>query len=113
MQINVFHKKGTSSDGRAFPIFLSTLTKNNGEQTSVNVKFRDVCGAPDPKDCPCIIEVPREKANLVIKPIIVEEDGVKVVLTNDDGEPKMRNTLWVSDWSMVGPYIDHSLDEYV
>lgn len=113
MQLNIFHKKGLSSDGRPFPIYLSTITKKDGTQTSVNVKFREVCGNPDPKDCPCVIEVDREKANLVTRPIIVEEDGVKVVLTNDDGEPKTRNTLWVSGWRMVGPYIDHSLDDYI
>ena len=113
MQLNIFCKKGTTAEGRYFPIYLSTIVKRDGTQTSVNVKFRESCGKPDPEDCPCTIEVDKENANLVTRPIIVEEDGVKVVLTNDDGEPKMRNTLWVSEWRMIGRYIDHSLDDYI
>lgn len=113
MEINIFGKKGINSEGRTFPIYFSTLTKKDGSQDSVNVKFREACGSPDLKDCPCTIYVEREKANLVIKPIIVEDDGVKSVLTDDNGEVKMRRTLWISEWQMVGPYIDHSLDDYI
>ena len=113
MQLNIFHKKGTSKDGRTFPIYLSTATKRDGTQISLNVKFREDAGAPDPKDCPCIIEFDKSAANLVTKDIIVEdEDGEKGYLTDENGEVKKRNTLWVSKWTMVGPYIDHSLDDF-
>ena len=114
MQINIFHKKGVKNDGKTFPIYLSTLTKKDGTQLSVNVKFREDAGQPDPKDCPCVIEIDKTAANLVIKPIIVEDDdGEKGYLTDENGEIKNRNTLWVSHWDMVGPYVDKSLDDFV
>ena len=113
MQLNIFCKKGKSNDGRTFPIYLSTLTKKDGTKVGVNVKFRDDAGAPDPKECPCVIEVEKTDANLVIKPIIVEDDdGEKGYLTDENGEIKQRRTLWVSAWAMVGPYVDTSLEEY-
>ena len=113
MQLNIFCKKGKSGDGRTFPIYLSTLTKKDGTQVSVNVKFRDDAGSPDPKECPCVIEVSKAAANLVVKPIVVEDDdGEKGYLTDENGEVKQRRTLWVSSWAMVGPYVDTSLDEY-
>lgn len=113
MQINIFYKKGTSKDGRTFPIYLSTLTKKDGTQISVNVKFREDAGAPEPKDCPCIVDIDKNYANLVIKDIVVEdESGEKGYLIDENGEVKKRNTLWVASWTMVGPYIDHSLDDF-
>ena len=109
MKVNVFCKKGQSRDGRYFPIYLSTLTKKNGEETRVSLKFRETCGAPDPKECPCVIEIDKANANLVTKPIILD-DGT--YLTDESGEIKYSKTMWVSDWTLIGPYIDTSLDDY-
>lgn len=109
MNINVFCRKVQGRDGRYFPVYFSTLTKKNGEETKVSIKFRESCGSPDASDCPCIIGVEKVNANLVTKPIVLD-DGT--YLTDDNGEVKMSKTLWVSNWEMIGPFIDHSLDEY-
>lgn len=110
MKINVFGKQLMSRDGRSFTTYFTRLTKvSTGEKVSFNVKFRQDCGAPDYKQLPCVIDIPKEKSNMV-ESFIYDEAGIPVV--DDNGEPKLSRTLWVTEWAMVGPYIDHSLDDY-
>lgn len=108
MKINIFGKS-IEYQGKRFPAYTGRLIKKDGTELTVTVKFRQDCGGPDLKECPCQIEFPRHSANLVIK-AIKDSDGIPV--TDDNGEVKMAKTLWIAQWRMVGPYIDHSLDEF-
>lgn len=109
MQLSIFGKN-IEFEGKKFPAFTGRLRKKNGDELTVTVKFRQDCGAPDLKSCPCIIEFPKTAANLVIKEL-KGEDGIPLV-NEATGEIKKSKTLWISDWRLVGPYIDHSLDDF-
>ena len=110
MQLTVFAKEMLTKKGQ-FTRYIARLTnKNTGEQKTVSVKFRQTAGQPESEECPCIIEVAKQDANLVEKPYIDPETGE--IAVNGDGSVKLSSTLWVSSWEMVGPYIDHSLDDY-
>ena len=106
MKLAIFSKKRTATDEsgkpRIFYTYLTTLVnKTSGEPLTVQVKFREACGAPDPDYCPCFIEVPTGKNNLSWGKY-----------TNDDGEEIECATMWVSEWQKAGEYVDHSLDNF-
>lgn len=105
MKLAIFAKKRqVIEDGKArdFYTYLTTLVnKMTGEPLSVQVKFREACGAPDPQKCPMFIEVPKDKMNLSWDKY-----------TNEDGEEMQAAKLWVTEWKHGGEYIDHSMDEY-
>lgn len=106
MKLAVFAKKRQVVDengkSRDFYTYLTTLVnKTTGEPLSVQVKFREACGVPDPKYCPQFIEVPKEKMNLSWEKY-----------TNDDGEELQAAKLWVTEWQKAGDYVDHSMDEF-
>lgn len=104
MLLNVFAKKRTGKDGKVFYNFLSTLTKKNGEQETVQLKFREDAGLPDASKCPMIISVDKSDANLIKKLVTVEKDG--------EAKEIEQRTFWISKYDYVGEYVDHSLDEY-
>lgn len=104
MLLNIFAKKRTTSEGKAFYSYLTTLTRKDGEQETVQVKFREGCGQPNGQDCPRVIEVNKEDANLVKRMVQVEKNG--------QTEEVESRTLWVSGWTDKGEYVDHSLDDY-
>lgn len=111
MVINVFAKQATSRDGRQFTNYLGRLTNNKtGEVKTVKLKFRQSAGAPDPDACPCTIRFNKTDANLSEKPIVNPETGD--FLLDADGNVKISSLMWISAWEMVGPYEDHSLDDY-
>lgn len=107
MKLAIFSKKRQTTDSetgkaRTFYTYLTTLVnKVSGEPLTVQVKFREACGAPDPDLCPCFIEVPQGKANLSWDKY-----------TNDDGEEMEAARMWITEWERAGDYVDHSLDEY-
>ena len=103
MNMTIFAKKRTSGDGRKFYSYLTTLTrKSTGEQITCSVKFRETCGNPEPADCPCVIEIPKGKCNMVEKDIV----------SSSTGELVHTSTVWVESWSMVGPFVDISMDDF-
>ena len=68
---------------RPFFTYLTTLVrKTDGERVTVQVKFREACGAPDPLACPMFIEVARDKMNLSWQKY-----------TSDDGEEPVSGML--------------------
>lgn len=105
MQATIFAKKLTSKDGRAFNRYITKLTKVDGSEMTVNVKFREECG--EPKSFPCNIIFDKSEANLASK--------VENYIDKETGEEKTatNNTLWISGWQEGEPYIDSSLDEFV
>lgn len=107
IKLAIFAKKRQTIDedtnkARTFYSYLTTLVnKGTGEPLSVQVKFREACGAPDPVKCPMFIEVPRDKANLTYEKYL-----------NDEGEELTAAKMWVTEWAEAGAYVDHTLDEF-
>lgn len=110
MKLAIFAKKRqvqeTDANGkvtiRPFYTYLTSLIrKSDGEKVTVQVKFREACGAPDPNQCPLFIEVPRDKANLSWQKY-----------NSEDGDVLEAAKMWVSEWEHAGAYEDHSLDDF-
>lgn len=107
MKLAIFSKKRTTKpdekgNTRPFWTYLTTLVnKTSGEPLTVQVKFREACGAPEPDLCPCFIEVPQGKCNLSWG-----------TYTNDEGEELECATMWISEWGKREDYVDHSMDEF-
>lgn len=105
MKLNVFAKKRTTKEGKVFYSYLSTLhNKVFDTDETVQVFFRDECGAPKGQECPRVIEVKKEDCNLVKR-------NVTVIVNEEEKEIEVRR-LWVSDWKDCGAYVDRSLDDY-
>ena len=101
MELTIFAKKRTTADGKSFVYYLTRLNRKDGEQDTVQVRFKEDCGAPKLEECPTNIEVKKEDVNLVKK------DFVKA-----DGSTGVSRTMWVANWKQGKPYVDHSLDDY-
>lgn len=103
MEITVFAKERKTKEGRAFTSYVTKLlNKSTGEIETMTVKFRQACGSPDAKDCPCNIEIAKSDCN-------VQEQSYT---REDTGETMIGKSLWVNSWAMGSEYIDHSTDEY-
>ena len=99
MKITVFSKKISKHDGSKFTGYVTKLHKKDGSEIYCRVRFREGCSAP--RECPAIIEVEKDHANLVRRHY-----------KNDDKEYDIY-TLWITDWEPTDEkYIDHSLDEF-
>lgn len=106
MKVTIFAQKKQTKEGKTFYTYLATLTKKDGSEDKVEAKFREECGAPDPKKCPLIIEVDKSDANISEK----EE-----TYTDEVGEEKKvtRRRLWISKYSeSEEKFVDSSLDDY-
>ena len=105
MQLTIFVKNKTTKAGKPFHIFLSTLTTKTGEKVPVRVCFKMQSsggqGEPDPASCPLVIDVDKNTANLSAESY-----------NTDEGETRVARKLWVTNWTVVGKYEDHSLDEF-
>lgn len=102
MELTIFAKKRTGEDGKSFYGYLTTLETKTKEKRTVSVKFREECGAPAGKDCPCNIVVDKKNCNMA------EHDYVDEAT----GEERVGYTLWVSAWTKGSKYVDRSLDDY-
>ena len=110
MELTIFAKKRQSNDGRPFFTYLSTLTRKDGEEIKVQVKFRQDCGNPKGELCPMNIIVNKADANL-------SESRYESTTTNPDTgeiviETRKSPVLWVSKWSKGSEYVDKSLDDF-
>lgn len=102
MNLTIFAKKRTSSEGKTFYTYLTTLTKKSGEELRCSVKFRQDCGSPRGEECPMNIIVPKSGANL----------SVERYTDDETGELLETARLWVNEWKKGEAYVDHSLDEF-
>lgn len=104
MQATIFAKKLTSKDGRQFNRYITKLTRTDGSELTVNVKFREECG--EPKSFPCNIIFDKTQANLSQK---------YTTYTDKNGEEQeaVNTTLWISGWTEGEPYVDSSLDGFI
>ena len=100
MEITVFAKKKQTKTGKVFFTYLTTLTKKDGTEDKMEVKFREVCGTPD--HFPINIVVEKGDCNI----------AKKLRNREDTGEVFEIRTLWINAWTEGSPYVDTSLDEY-
>lgn len=106
MKLTIFAKKRTTKDGRPFYNYLTTLTKKDGEEVTMQVKFRDDCGQPKGENCPMNIVVEKTSCNYSEKIRTYEDkDGNK--------EKTIDKVLWINAWTEGEPYVDTSMDEFV
>lgn len=101
MEISVFAKKVTMSNGKSFTKYLSTLTTKDGEQQGVRVMFAEGCEAPKPADCPLNIVIDKGDCNVS-----------KKKYTDKNGNSGVARTLWVNKYSLGSEYVDNSMDDY-
>lgn len=106
MKVVIFAQKKKTKEGRVFFTYLATLTKKDGEEVKLEAKFREECGAPDPKKCPLILDVEKTDVNISEK---------KEAYTDEVGEEKevIKKRLWISRWSESDEkFVDHSMDDF-
>ena len=102
METTVFAMKKFTKEGKPFTVYTGRITKKDGTELPVTVKFREECGSPKPEICPCIIEFDKNDGNLSTRNYI-----------SKTGEERKAYTLWLSDWKKSDKeYVDHSLDEF-
>ena len=101
MELTVFAKKRTTTEGKRFYTYLTQLTrKEDGARIAVQVKFPEGL-APKADDCPLNIIVDKEKANLAIKNLGTENGEI------------ISRTLWIKEYTISeNPFEDTSLDDY-
>lgn len=102
MEITIYAKKRTTTEGKTFYSYLSTLTRKDGTKQTVSVKFRDGAGNPKPENCPMNIKFDKGAANITSR----------VFTRKDNGEIGFSYTLWVFRWEQGAPFVDHSLDDF-
>ena len=99
MKITVFSKKISKHDGSKFTGYVTKLKKKDGSEIYCRVRFHEGCSAP--RECPVIIEVEKDKANLIKRHYENEDKAYDIY------------TLWVIDWNPTEEkYVDHSLDDF-
>ena len=105
MQATIFAKKVQKKDGTSFKRYITKLTKADGTEVIMNVKFREECRVP--ANCPCNIVFKKSDANF--------SEKVQKYTDNKTGEEKesVSKTLWINAWSQGEPYVDTSMDEFV
>lgn len=102
MEITIYAKKRTTTEGKSFYSYLSTLTRKDGTKQTVSVKFRDECGNPKPENCPMNVKFDKINANMATREFV----------RDDTGEVGTSYTLWVAAWEPGTPFVDHSLDDF-
>ena len=102
MEIAIFAKKRQTREGKHFYSYITVLTRKDGTDQAMSVKFRESCPLPKPENCPMYINVERGNANIATRDYTREDTGEKVT----------SYTLWVNDWTPGREYEDHSLDEF-
>lgn len=99
MKITVFSKKISKHDGSKFTGYVTKLKKKDGSEIYCRVRFHEGCSAP--RECPAIIDVNKDHANLIKRHYEIEDKAYDIY------------TLWITDWNLAEEkYVDHSLDDF-
>lgn len=101
MELTVFAKKRTTTEGKPFYIYLTQIIrKKDGKVVSAQVKFPEG-SAPKSSECPINITVDKKHANLSVKEVQTEKGSV------------VSRTLWIKEYTISeNPFEDNSLDDY-
>ena len=104
MEITIFAKKRQTRDGKKyFFSYLTTLKKKDGSPCTCAVKFASPAENPDPLSCPMNIEIEKNDVNMVVEPYTNERTG----------EVNDSYRLWVRNYQLGSPYVDHSMDDFM
>ena len=106
MEKTIFAKKRTSNDGKTFYNYFTKLTKKDGTEVVVQVKFRDECGSPVGANCPMNITFNKKDANYT------EKEETYTDSKTQEEKVTTRRIMWVSAWTEGTPYVDTSMDEF-
>lgn len=102
MKLTVFAKNVQKKDGKTFTKFLTRLTRKDGTEETVEVKFTQATKTLTANDCPCIINATH--CNLA------KQSGTNA----ESGVAWESKKLWVSAWETTNEvYRDTSLDDYL
>ena len=101
-EITLFAKKRITKDGKTFYTYMSTITRKDGTEQKVEVKFQESCGKPDGAKCPMNIIIDKEHCSMSKHEVTSKRTGEIVTVYK----------MWVSQWSDGSTYVDHSMDEF-
>lgn len=102
MKMDVFGKRVTTKSGKSFYNYFGKLTKKDGEEVSVAVKFKEEAG--EPTCVPCTISFEKKDVNLATKTVTYEVDN--------ETKSTQQKTLWVSNY-VEEEYVDNSMDDFI
>lgn len=101
LEINVFSKKLMTKEGKTFYNYFGRLTRKDGTEIPVTVKFKDTFGQDIPLLFPVTINFDKKDANLS-----------KREYENKEGQMVLGYTLWLNKWEEI-PFVDDSLDDFI
>ena len=98
MKIKIFCK---NVYGNKFVYLSRLVNKETGEVLPVEVRFRRTCEKPEPLNCPVVLNVEREDANLTYEEYV-----------NKYNEQCKAAKLWIANYTVDDEYRDESLDGF-
>ena len=104
MEKTIFGKKRTTKEGKPFTTYITKMTRKDGEEITVQVKFREECGVP--KTLPCNIVFDKKDANY--------SEKIEKYVDEKTQEEKetVRRILWIQNWEEGSEYVDTSMDDF-
>ena len=107
MKATIFSKTRKTREGKQFLTYFGTIARKDGTAEQVSVKFRQ--DVEIPKTFPCVINFDKSDANLSTGTYYKETDTPDGDVAVEEIETK---TLWITGYTSVEAYVDHSLDDY-
>ena len=102
MKITVFAKERTGKDNNKFLSYLSKLTKNTGEEVTVQLKFSEECGRIKKENCPCIIEVDTSDCSYSERKVVKDDREI------------INRVLWINEYTKTDEvFVDTSADVFM
>lgn len=102
MKITVFAKERKGKDNNSFLSYLSKLTKNTGEEVTVQLKFSEECGRIKKENCPCIIEVDTSDCSYSERKVIKDDREI------------INRVLWINKYTKTDEtFVDTSASCFV
>ena len=102
MKATIFAKKKKSKEGREFYSYFTKLTKQDGTEETISVKFQEDI-KPKGENCPLNIIFDKADANISTKTLIKE-----------DGQVFEDKNLWIKKFEEdPEKFRDKSLDDYI
>ena len=107
MKATIFSKTRKTREGKQFTSYFGSIARKDGTADQVSVKFRQ--DVEIPKTFPCVLNFNKSDANLSTGTYIKE-------IETPDGDETVEyvetKTLWLTGYTSVEAYVDHSLDDY-
>lgn len=102
MKITVFAKERKGKDNNSFLSYLSKLTKNTGEEVTVQLKFSEECGRIKKENCPCIIEVDTSDCSYSERKVVKDDKEI------------INRVLWINKYTKTDEvFVDTSASCFV